>query len=170
MDFPFRQSEAYPGARLHVDPEREEISIRTADGTVLGVVGWEAVAQAALQQGSAASEPTPMIPLELRVRYQAAGTVAGEGMTVEFGGSGFFLETSTPLPVGTELSVEFALPDQPQRKIATKGHVVRVRQRPERQVLLPGMEVRFHDIAATDQQQVSALVSALERNRVAHRS
>ncbi len=151
-----------------VNIERETLSVLSRDGIELGSVPWAdvidfAVRKAYGQLATAGSER--MIPLALKVRYQAGGTVTGEGLTAEFGGGGFFLETGTPLPVGTELSVEFALPDHPQQKITTKALVIRVRKRPERQLFLPGMEVRFLDLAETDRQQVSTLIAALERTR-----
>lgn len=155
-----------------MDAALEEVSVCSPDGSVFGTLSWGELIEAAVKKNQAAgerAESRAMIPLALKIRYRAGGTLAGEGLTAEFGGGGFFLETSTPLPVGTELSVEFALPDQPQRRITTKGQVIRVRQKPERQVLLPGMEVRFLDLSEPDHQQVSALIAALDRTRLARR-
>ena len=168
MKFPVVISEGYQGSALTVDAAKETLSIVSTDGTVLGTVTWAQVIDLAVRKANPpalSTEDVQMIPLALKVRYRAGGTVTGEGLTAEFGGGGFFLETGTPLPVGTELSVEFSLPDQPQHRILSKGRVVRVRQRPERQLFLPGMEIRFMDLAQTDQEQVSALIAALERTR-----
>lgn len=151
-----------------LDAEKETVSVLASDGTVLGDVSWSEIIELAVRNQHPPrqrSQPEGMVPLALKVRYQAGSTVVGEGLTAEFGGGGFFLETSTPLPVGTELSVEFSLPDHPQHRISSRGQVVRVRQKPERQLFLPGMEVQFLDLAESDQHQVSALVSALERTR-----
>lgn len=172
MKFPVTMTEGFQGAALRIDAAHEELSVLSADGILLGTLTWGEVIDTAIRKQRApydVAQSGAMIPLALRVRYRAGGTLAGEGLTAEFGGGGFFLETSTPLPVGTELAVEFALPDQPQRRIASKGQVVRIRERPERQLLLPGMEIRFLDLAETDQQQVSALISALERTRTSRR-
>ncbi len=160
-------SEGYQGAALMLDVAQETLSVEGADGTALGTLTWAEIIDVAVRKGGAVMRDGrgAMIPLALKVHYRAGGTVSGEGLTAEFGGGGFFLETSTPLPVGTELSVEFSLPDQPQHRILSKGRVVRIRQRPERQVFLPGMEIRFIDLSHTDQQQVSALIAALERTR-----
>lgn len=168
MKFQVLTSEGYQGASLVVNPERETVSVLAADGSELGSLAWSDVIDFAVRRTHGhLDQPASdrMVPLALKVRYQAGGTVTGEGLTAEFGGGGFFLETGTPLPVGTELSVEFALPDHPQQKITTKALVIRVRKRPERQLFLPGMEVRFLDLAETDRQQVSTLIIALERTR-----
>ena len=166
MKFPVVISEGFQGSALTLNPEQETLSVLSTDGTVLGTLTWAQVIDLAVRKSGAESDShTPMVPLALKVHYRAGGSAVGEGLTAEFGGGGFFLETGTPLPVGTELSVEFSLPDQPQHRIVSKGRVVRVRERPERQLLLPGMEVRFTDLAQTDQEQVSALIAGLERTR-----
>lgn len=168
MRLPVLTSEGYQGTTLVLDIERETLSVLARDGSELGSVPWAEVIDFAVRKthGAVAGDGSErMIPLALKVRYQAGGTVSGEGLTAEFGGGGFFLETGTPLPIGTELAVEFALPDHPQQKITTKALVVRVRKKPERQLFLPGMEVRFIDLAETDRQQVSTLITALERTR-----
>ena len=167
MKFSVVISEGYQGSSLTVDAAQETLSVLSTDGRVLGTVTWAQVIDLAVRKADSTlgTEDGSMIPLALKVRYRAGGAVTGEGLTAEFGGNGFFLETGTPLPVGTELSVEFSLPDQPQHRIVSKGCVVRVRQRPERQLFLPGMEIRFMDLPQTDQEQVSALIAALERTR-----
>jgi hypothetical protein len=56
-------------------------------------------------------------------------------------GGELFIESSSPLTLGTELSLEFALPDRPAETLKAKAKVAWVRHKPERYLLFPGMGV-----------------------------
>jgi type IV pilus assembly protein PilZ len=61
--------------------------------------------------------------------------------------------------------VEFALPDRPWEKLKAKAKVAWTRNKPERYLLFPGMGVQFMDVGKEVQEQLVALVDALNRNR-----
>lgn len=167
MRLPVKMTVGYEGATLVLDNTRELLSVISPDGELLGTVSWASVIELvqSRQDGDDRGAVQGMVPLALKVHYHAAGALSGEGLTAEFGGGGFFLETGTPLPVGTELTVEFALPDQPHQRHMSKAKVVWVRHKPERHLFLPGMEVQFVDLPETIHRQVRDLVSALQRAR-----
>jgi type IV pilus assembly protein PilZ len=79
--------------------------------------------------------------------------------------AGLFIESGAPLAPGTELSVEFALPDRPWEKLKAKGKVAWTRKKPERYLLFPGMGVQFTDIDGNAQSLLVDLVEALNRSR-----
>ncbi|CAI4033738.1 PilZ domain-containing protein [Nitrospira tepida] len=167
MRLPVKTTTGYEGSTLVFDNTRELLSVISPGGEVLGTVSWASVIELvqSRQQSDDREVVQSMVPLALKVHYHAAGALSGEGLTAEFGGGGFFLETGTPLPVGTELTVEFSLPDQPHQRHMSKARVVWVRHKPERHLFLPGMEVQFVNLPETTHRQVRDLVSALQRAR-----
>ena len=78
---------------------------------------------------------------------------------------GLFIESSAPLAPGTELSVEFSLPDHPRGKYTAKGKVAWTRAKPERHLLFPGMGVQFTDINEKARKDLLEFVEALNRAR-----
>ena len=127
MRLPVNTTAGYEGSTLVLDNTRELLSVISPVGEVLGTVSWASVIDLVRSQREGDDDRAAvqgMVPLALTVHYHAAGALSGEGLTAEFGGGGFFLETGTPLPVGTELTIEFSLPDQPhQPGLARHGRV-----------------------------------------------
>ncbi len=74
-------------------------------------------------------------------------------------GGAFFAQT-IPLPLGTKVSLTFALPGD-DREIACAGEIVTAKEF--------GMGVHFIDLSAADRQRLEATVEALA-NRAADRS
>jgi Tfp pilus assembly protein PilZ len=72
--------------------------------------------------------------------------------------------------LGTELSLEFALPDRPSETLKAKAKVAWVRYKPERYLLFPGMGVQFVEIDEKAQRMLVELVEALNRSRNRHQS
>ena len=89
-----------------------------------------------------------------------------DSLTGGIGGGGLFIESSQPLAPGTELTVEFALPDRPWEKHKAKAKVAWTRNKPERFLLFPGMGVQFLDIDDKSRSELVELVAALNRSRV----
>jgi hypothetical protein len=77
----------------------------------------------------------------------------------------FLLKVGAPLSPGTELTVEFALPDRPMEKIKAKAKVAWARHKPERYLLFPGMGIQFLDLEEKIQEDLVSLVEALNRSR-----
>ena len=88
-----------------------------------------------------------------------------DSLTGGIGGGGLFIESSQPLAPGTELAVEFALPDRPWEKHKAKARVAWTRNKPERFLLFPGMGIQFTEIEDKSRHDLVELVSALNRSR-----
>jgi Tfp pilus assembly protein PilZ len=69
-----------------------------------------------------------------------------------------------PLRVGTDLDLEFALPDSPSEWMLAKGTVAWVCPRSDQYTFSSGMGVRFTDISADARSQVLAFVNAMKRS------
>ena len=108
----------------------------------------------------------PRAPLALKVRYTTPEGKQFESLTGGIGAGGLFIESSTPLAPGTELSIEFALPDRPWEKHKAMAKVAWTRNRPERHLLFPGMGIQFTHIDDKAREELVELVDALNRSRV----
>ena len=108
----------------------------------------------------------PRAPLAVKVRYTLR-TGRHRQLNRGIGAGGLFIESSSPLAPGTELSVEFALPDRPWEKHKAKAKVAWTRNKPERHLLFPGMGVQFTDIDEKARKELVELVDALNRSRLA---
>ncbi len=162
-------TEAHQGKALDIDCDQETITLVGINGERLGTLTWEAVIDRILSSDEdsrfAHSRAHPRAPLAIRVRYTTPEGKQFDSLTGGIGGGGLFIESSTPLPQGTELAVEFSLPDRPWEKLKAKAKVAWTRNKPERYLLFPGMGVQFTDIAPEARAQVLELVNALNRNR-----
>lgn len=162
-------TEAHQGKALDIDCDQETITLVGINGERLGTLTWEAVIERILSSDEdsrfAHSRAHPRAPLAIRVRYTTPEGKQFDSLTGGIGGGGLFIESSAPLPQGTELAVEFALPDRPWEKLKARAKVAWTRNKPERYLLFPGMGVQFTDIAPEARAQVLELVNALNRNR-----
>lgn len=168
MKFSVTSTPGYAGKSLVMDVEREVITIEDASGRVLGDVPWGAVIERVLADDGtkfAHCRAYPRVNLALKVRCITADGQTFDSLTGGIGGGGMFIESSAPLSVGSELSMEFALPDRPLHKLRAKGRVVWVRHKIERYVLFPGMGIQFVDIDEESQKMIVDLVDALNRSR-----
>ncbi|MCC6140323.1 MAG: PilZ domain-containing protein [Nitrospira sp.] len=160
----------HQGKHLVVDADQEVILIHDTSGTLLGGVPWGQIIDQLLASDDdtrfAHCRTYPRAPLALKVRYSTPEGKQFDSLTGGIGGGGLFIESGTPLAPGTEVSVEFSLPDRPWEKLKAKGKVAWTRNRPERHLLFPGMGVQFTDIDERAQAQLVELVEALNRNRV----
>lgn len=170
MNFSVICTEGHQGKELAIDVDRETITVHDAAGTALGSVPWGAVIDQVL--ASAASDryancrAHARAPLAVKVRYTTPEGKHIEGLTGGIGGGGLFIESSAPLAPGTELTVQFALPDRPWEQIKAKAKVAWARNKSERYVMFPGMGIQFTEIDEKSQGQLVELVDALNRNRI----
>jgi len=169
MKYPVTITAGHQGKALTVDPDQENILVHDASGILLGGIPWGHIIDGLLASDEdtrfAHCRTQPRAPLALKVRYSTPEGKQFDSLTGGIGGGGLFIESGTPLAPGTEVSVEFALPDRPWEKLKAKGKVAWTRNRPERHLLFPGMGVQFTDINEKDQAQLVELVEALNRNR-----
>ena len=169
MTFPVVSTVGYQGKSLVMDSGRETINVHDTSGQLLGSVSWGAVIEQVVVSGEDARfthcRTQPRAPLALKVRYTTPEGKQFDSLTGGIGGGGLFIESGAPLSPGTELTVEFALPDRPWDKLKTKAKVAWVRNKPERCLLFPGMGIQFVELDTKVQEQLVGLVEALNRNR-----
>ncbi|HEX5645929.1 MAG TPA: PilZ domain-containing protein [Nitrospira sp.] len=169
MKFPVTSTAIHQGKTLIIDPDRETIDVLDASGQLLGDVPWGTVIEQVLDGESesrfAHCRAYPRAPLAVKVQCTAPDGTTFEGLTGGIGGGGFFIESSSPLKSGTELLLEFSLPDRPYERLSAKAKVAWVRSKPERYLLFPGMGVQFVDIDKQTQDLLVNLVEALNRSR-----
>jgi uncharacterized protein (TIGR02266 family) len=73
------------------------------------------------------------------------------------GGGGLFIDTLSPLPVGTDVSLEFGLPGQ-AGSVHVEGQVVWVRPEFDPKGFSPGMGVQFKKINQADREKIVRLI------------
>lgn len=169
MKFPVTTTEGHEGKVLKMDADLEVVALHAATGECLGTMPWSEIIEQVLANDDARfvhARAHPRAPLAVKVRYTTPEGKQFDSLTGGIGAGGLFIESSTPLAPGTELSVEFALPDRPWEKYKTKAKVAWVRNKPERHLLFPGMGVQFVDIDEKVRKELVELVGALNRSRV----
>jgi uncharacterized protein (TIGR02266 family) len=170
VKFPFVHAKIHRGKMLEVDPAEELIALLSPTGQLLGSLPWDDLAERILSMDEdsrfAHTRAHPRAPLAVKVRYATPEGKQFESLTGGIGGGGLFIESSTPLSPGTEMTLEFALPDRPWEKVKAKAKVAWTRMKPERYLLFPGMGVQFTEISLDARERVIELVTALNRSRV----
>ena len=169
MKIPVITTEGHEGKTLEMNAEQEMITLHSAAGELLGGLPWGTVIEQIMSSDDdvrfAHARAHPRAPLALKVRYTTPEGKQFDSLTGGIGAGGLFIESSTPLAPGTELSVEFALPDRPWEKLKVKAKVAWTRNRPERHLLFPGMGVQFTNIDEKARKELIELVEALNRSR-----
>ena len=169
MKFPVTTTPGHEGKALEIDAAHETISLHGVNGAVLGGVSWREIIERIVNSDEdvrfAHARAHARAPLALKVKYTTPEGKQFDSLTGGIGGGGLFIESSQPLAPGTELSVEFALPDRPWEKHKAKARVAWTRNKPERFLLFPGMGIQFTDIDDKSRRDLVELVSALNRSR-----
>ncbi|MBI3356070.1 MAG: PilZ domain-containing protein [Nitrospirae bacterium] len=169
MKLPVILTAGHQGKFLVIDTEHETINVQDMLGHLLGNMPWGAIIERVLANDDDARfahcRTQPRAPLAVKVRYTTPEGKQFDSLTGGIGGGGLFIESGAPLAPGTELSVEFALPDQPWEKLKAKAKVIWTRNKPERYLLFPGMGIQFVDIDKKAQDLLVELVEALNRSR-----
>lgn len=170
MKFPVTATREYQGKTLDIDCEEETVSLFDDNGQRLSILGWGTLIEHMLSIDEdtrfAHSRVHPRAPLAIKVRCSTPDGKHFDSLTGGIGGGGLFIESSTPLAPGTELKLEFSLPDRPSQKFETRAKVAWTRKKPERYLLFPGMGVQFTEIAPETQARLIELVESLNRARV----
>ncbi len=169
MKLPVTATREHLGKTLGIDCDQETLSLFDEKGQRLGIVDWGTVIEHILSVDEDArfahSRVHPRAPLAIKVHCITSEGKHFDSLTGGIGGGGLFIESSTPLPPGTELKVEFALPDRPGKKFETRAKVAWTRSKPERYMLFPGMGIQFIDIDQDAQKRLLDLVNSLNRTR-----
>jgi type IV pilus assembly protein PilZ len=170
MKFPVSTTEGHQGKVLEMNADQEGVTLYGVTGELLGILSWGAVIEQILAIDDdvrfAHARSHPRAPLAVKVRYTTPQGIQFDSLTGGIGAGGLFIESSAPLAPGTELSVEFALPDRPLEKYKAKAKVAWTRNKPERHLLFPGMGVQFTTINDKARKELITLVEALNRSRV----
>lgn len=170
MKFPVITTERHEGKILEMNAAQEVVTLHSSTGEQLGTLSWGAVVEQILATDDdvrfAHARAHPRAPLAMKVRCTTPEGKHFDSLTGGIGAGGLFIESSAPLAPGTELSVEFALPDRPWEKHTAKTKVAWIRIKPERTLLFPGMGVKFTEIDETARIKLVELVDALNRSRV----
>jgi len=156
MRLPVTATKAHKGKSLELDREHETIRLLGAKGDQLGTVSWESVIDL-IQAMRAQTRPEnhETSSFVVNVRY---GTADGQWFTSRASGvgdEGLFIECNDPLPVGTKLVMEVALPDCPTEWLGAKGTIAWVCPKADHYTFSSGMGVRFTEISAIARERVS---------------
>lgn len=166
MRLPIIVTIPHKGKALEIDSQREVISLLGPRGERMGTVPWESVIDQILATNEATRTPEsrtqPRVSLVAKVRYSIPGGKRLESNAVGIGLGGMFIESSTPQPVGTQLEVEFALPDRPGDWLEVKGTVAWVCPKADQYTLSPGMGIRFAETSANVRERLVELVNSVK--------
>ena len=99
----------------------------------------------------------PRAPISIRIHYQDPQKQVKEAFTAIMGGGGLFIDTVSPLPTGTAVSLEFGLPGQ-SGLVKVDGQVVWVRPEFDPKGFSPGMGVQFKKINEADREKIEQFV------------
>ncbi len=168
MKLPIKTSLRHQGKVLGLDKEAETMTLLDQTGKPLGTVSWESVVD--LIQGSVkearphkAVRNYPRGRLAAKVRYVTQGQERFDGVTCEIGGGGIFIESYLPPQLGTTLSLELILPDDPTAPIKAQGKVAWIRPNEERYIFFPGMGVQFTEISEAGRERLVTMVKTLDQ-------
>lgn len=158
------QQDSEKGA-LELDPHQEIVRIFSSKGSLLGSLSWGTLIDVIINSSPFAnhqnSRKMTRAPLAIKVHYVGPNHRQSQGMTGGIGTGGLFIETASPYPVHTDLTVKFAIPTQPEHPISAKAKVSWTRGRTERLVLMPGMGIEFTTIENSTR---AALTQFIKKN------
>lgn len=164
MKYPVSSSLRHKGKVIELDATREMVVLLGINGDVIGSLSWDFVIDQILayRKGSVPKEVRlePRISVEFRVRYNSPEGPRFESRAGGIGGGGLFIESQTPLPVGTRLAMEFSFPEKSEEWMPAKGTVAWVCPKADQYTFSPGMGVRFTEIAEDVRDRIHELVKS----------
>jgi uncharacterized protein (TIGR02266 family) len=149
-----------------MDETRELVTLLGINGEPIGSLSWDFVIDQIMAyrklpvQKEIRSEPR--ISLAFRVRYNTPEGQRFESRAGGIGGGGMFIESHTPLPVGTKLVMEFSLPEKPEEWLLTKGVVAWVCPKADQYTFSPGMGVQFTEVTQEIRDRILELVKSTQ--------
>ncbi|MCP9447009.1 MAG: PilZ domain-containing protein [Nitrospira sp.] len=166
VKYPVASSLRHRGKALELDAAREMVILIGNNGEPIGSLSWDFVIDQIMAcrkmpvQREVRSEPR--VALTFRVRYRTPEGQHFESRAGGIGGGGMFIESLSPLPIGTRLAMEFSLPDNPEEWLPTKGIVAWICPKADHYTFSPGMGVQFTEIASEVRERILAVVSAVQ--------
>ena len=169
IKLPIRLTQTPQAVSLEFDSDQETLLLLDSQGQPLGRITWGAmigfIRQSVGESPRAEKRDYSRAPLVVKVEYQTSEGSRIEGLTGDLSGGGLFIETSTPLPQGTTLTVEFGLPDTPTERLQATAQVAWARRDAERYLFPSGMGVQFTNISPEAKSKIIEFVDALNRAR-----
>jgi len=170
MKLPIKISSRHRGKVLGLDSEAETMTLLGPTGEPLEAVSWEAVIdfiQSSVKEvrSHQAVRYYPRSRLAAKVRYMTPDHKHFDSVTCEIGGGGIFIESHLPPQLGTALSLELILPDDPTAPIKAQGKVAWIRPGEEHYMFFPGMGIQFTEISETGRARLLTMVKTLDRAR-----
>jgi len=157
----------HKGKAIEMDSTREIVTLIGINGEPMGNLSWDFVIDQILAYrkppATKESRSEPRVTLSFKVKYKTPEGQHFESRAGGIGGGGLFIESLTPLPVGTKLAMEFSLPEHPNEWLSAKGLVAWVCPKADQYTFSPGMGVRFTDIAPEIRDRVLHLVKTVQR-------
>jgi type IV pilus assembly protein PilZ len=164
MRMPVILTSLHKGKALELDSQREVITLLGLRGERLGSVSWQSVIDHILAANDAArnqdARNDPRVSLLVKVRYGIPGGKRIESRAVGIGLGGMFIESTTPLPIGSSVELEFTLPDRPADWLEVKGAVAWVCPKADQYTLSPGMGVRFGEVSTEVRSRLMEVVNS----------
>jgi uncharacterized protein (TIGR02266 family) len=167
VKYPVVSSLRHKGKTIELDSAREIITLLGINGEPMGNLSWDFVIDQILAYrkppASRESRTEPRVTLSFRVKYRTPEGQQFESRAGGIGGGGLFIESQSPLTIGTKLMMEFSLPERPSEWLPAKGVVAWVCPKADQYTFSPGMGVRFTDIAPEIRNRVLELVKTLQQ-------
>ena len=166
VKYPVNSSLRHRGKVLELDTAHEVVTLLGINGEPIGSLTWDFVIDQILAYRKPSSykevRSEPRVSLSFRIRYNTLEGHQYESRAGGIGGGGLFIESQSPLPVGTKLAMEFSLPERPTEWMPAKGIVAWVCPKADQYTFSPGMGVRFSDIAPDVRDRILDLVKSVQ--------
>jgi len=166
VKYPVSSSLRHKGKALDLDANRELITLLGINGEPMGNLSWDFVIDQILAyrkpQASRETRNEPRATVTFRVKYITPEGLQFESRASGIGGGGLFIESLSPLVVGTKLALEFSLPEQPSEWLPAKGLIAWVCPKADQYTFSPGMGVRFTEINPDVRNRVLELVKSVK--------
>jgi type IV pilus assembly protein PilZ len=171
MRIPIILTTAHRGKALEVDSLREVITLVGPRGERIGTVTWQSIIEQILSASEGIRPPEtrsqdtrsdPRVSMLVKVRYGIPGGKRLESRAVGIGLGGMFIESASPLAVGTAVELQFALPDRPEEWLEVTGTVAWVCPKADQYTLSPGMGVRFGEVPTEVRVRLMEVVNSVK--------
>lgn len=166
MKYPVSFSIRHRGKTLELDTAREVITLLGINGEPVGNLSWDFVIDQIIAYRKAPVQKEvrtePRVALVFRVRYHSPEGQYFVSRAGGIGGGGMFIESASPLPVGTRLAMEFSLPENPEEWFPAKGIVVWICPKADHYTFSPGMGIQFTEITSDARTRILDLVKTFK--------
>jgi uncharacterized protein (TIGR02266 family) len=168
VKYPVSSSLRHKGKIIELDVTREMVVLSGVTGDVIGSLSWDFVIDQILAYHRKVSiqkevRSEPRISLTFRVRYNSPEGQRFESRAGGIGGGGLFIESQSPLPVGTRLAMEFSFPEKSEEWMPAKGTIAWICPKADQYTFSPGMGVRFTEIAEDVRDRIHELVKSIQK-------